>query len=68
MCSRKVFCSNNDENIEVVDEMEIFKEIYPQMPTLGSRVRRGRDWNWGNQDTLGPGTVIGHYKEGEVGV
>lgn len=66
MCSRKTFCSYHDENIEVVDEM--FKEINPKMPTLGSRVWRGRDWQWGNQDTMGPGTIIGHYKEGKVEV
>lgn len=46
----------------------MFKEINPKMPTLGSRVRRGRDWQWGNQDTMGPGTIIGHYKEGKVEV
>ncbi|XP_065943564.1 uncharacterized protein [Magallana gigas] len=64
MCSRKtLFCSNHNIKIEVNVEMEMFKETNPRMPTLGSRVRRGRDWQWGNQDNMGPGTVIGHYKE-----
>ncbi|XP_053390795.1 uncharacterized protein LOC128553645 [Mercenaria mercenaria] len=27
---------------------------------IGSRVKRGRDWRWGNQDKGGPGTIIGH--------
>lgn len=30
------------------------------MPPLGTRVKRGRDWIWDDQDSLGPGTVIGH--------
>lgn len=67
MCSRKtLFCSNHNIKIEVNVEMEMFKETNPRMPTLGSRVRRGRDWQWGNQDNMGTGTVIGHYKEGKV--
>lgn len=32
------------------------------MPPLGSRVKRGRDWRYENQDNYGPGTVIGHSK------
>ncbi|XP_067667524.1 uncharacterized protein [Haliotis asinina] len=34
------------------------------LPPLGTRVTRGPDWNWGNQDTEGPGTIINHH-EGE---
>lgn len=35
------------------------------MPPLGSRVKRGRDWRYENQDDYGPGTVIGHSKRGK---
>lgn len=31
------------------------------LPPLGTRVTRGPDWHWGNQDTEGPGTIINHY-------
>lgn len=30
------------------------------LPRLGSRVVRGPQWKWGNQDSGGPGTVINH--------
>ncbi|XP_070204539.1 uncharacterized protein [Littorina saxatilis] len=30
---------------------------------LGTRVRRGQDWKWNNQDTEGAGTVIQHRKK-----
>ena len=30
------------------------------LPKIGSRVRRGPDWQWREQDSYGPGTVIGH--------
>ncbi|XP_067666488.1 uncharacterized protein [Haliotis asinina] len=34
------------------------------LPPLGSRVVRGPDWRWGNQDSQGPGTVINHDADG----
>ncbi|XP_071117092.1 uncharacterized protein [Haliotis cracherodii] len=34
------------------------------VPPLGSRVVRGPDWKWGNQDSEGPGTVINHDTDG----
>ncbi|XP_046572273.1 uncharacterized protein LOC124280405 [Haliotis rubra] len=34
------------------------------LPPLGTRVTRGPDWHWGNQDTEGPGTIINHYEGG----
>lgn len=43
----------------------LFQERNPQMPPLGSRVKRGRDWRYENQDDYGPGTVIGHSKRGK---
>ena len=30
------------------------------LPRVGSRVRRGPEWRWGNQDGEGPGTVVQH--------
>ncbi|XP_062614449.1 uncharacterized protein LOC134276185 [Saccostrea cucullata] len=36
----------------------------PCMPDLGVRVKRGPDWQWKNQDSHGPGTVIGYSREG----
>ena len=41
-----------------------FEERDPQMLTLGTRVRRGPDWMWKEQDNYGPGTVIAHSNEG----
>ncbi|XP_052243728.1 uncharacterized protein LOC127853334 [Dreissena polymorpha] len=31
------------------------------LPIIGSRVRRGPDWKWDNQDSNGVGTVVGHW-------
>ncbi|XP_077866669.1 uncharacterized protein LOC144355130 [Saccoglossus kowalevskii] len=45
------------------DDLEI--EGYPP---LGTRVRRGRDWKWGNQDGGGVGTVTKHNRGGVVDV
>lgn len=33
-----------------------------ELLALGTRVVRGPDWKWKNQDTEGPGTVIQHSK------
>ncbi|XP_070574612.1 uncharacterized protein [Ptychodera flava] len=38
------------------------------LPPLGSRIRRGKDWKWKDQDKNGVGTVIEHDKEGWVHV
>lgn len=32
---------------------------------VGLRVRRGKDWMWGDQDGNGTGTVIGHKSRGK---
>lgn len=34
-------------------------------PPIGSRVRRGPDWKWKEQDSYGPGTVIGHSENSD---
>lgn len=36
------------------------------LPVIGSRVRRGKNWNYGNEDGNQPGTVIGHAKQGNI--
>jgi len=36
---------------------------YPKPPPVGTRVRRGPHWHWGDQDGNGPGTVV---KTGET--
>lgn len=44
---------------EIEDDEDLYNERDPNMPPLGSRVRRrGRDWQWGNQDRFGPGTIV----------
>lgn len=58
MNEREVYGDDND-----VSE-DRFKERYSDMPCAGTRVRRGRHWNYENQDDHGVGTVIGHSEEG----
>lgn len=36
-----------------------------EMPPIGSRVRRGPDWRWENQDDNMPGTVVAHKARGQ---
>lgn len=51
---------------EIEDKTESpHEEKYPQMPRLGSRVRRGRDWRYDDHDNYGPGTIVSHLKEGK---
>ncbi|XP_067666499.1 uncharacterized protein [Haliotis asinina] len=33
------------------------------LPALGSRVIRGPDWKYGDQDVLGPGTIVNHAND-----
>lgn len=51
-----------DENTHV--QNDAYEERDLRMPSLGSRVKRGRDWKYPDQDKFGPGTVIGHSKKG----
>lgn len=37
-----------------------YRETNTKLPRLGSRVRRGPDWEYSNQDSEGPGTIVGH--------
>lgn len=47
------------------EQEDEFQERYQHMPTVGTRVRRGPDWEWKNQDGQGAGTVVGHSKRGK---
>lgn len=49
---------------EIEKEDDVCQERDPRMPPLGARVNRGRDWKWGDQDKNGPGTVVGHLRQG----
>ncbi|XP_062614334.1 uncharacterized protein LOC134276068 [Saccostrea cucullata] len=40
----------------------MYTERYPNLPRIGTRVKRGLHWTWKNQDSNGPGTVVGHSK------
>ncbi|XP_062569343.1 uncharacterized protein LOC134231395 [Saccostrea cucullata] len=65
ICSKKsLYVSMEEIEAEHEAEMDyIYQEEDPNMPPLGSRVKRGPDWVWDNQDNNGPGTVIGHDKD-----
>ncbi|XP_022334331.1 uncharacterized protein LOC111131204 isoform X2 [Crassostrea virginica] len=56
------FRDDVEEDIENERE-KLYEERDTRLPSLGSRVRRGRDWHFSDQDNLGPGTVIGHCKK-----
>lgn len=53
---------------EILNEKEVYGKLckenkqkqYASMPSIGTRVRRGEDWQYGNQDSYGVGTVTGH--------
>ncbi|XP_006811375.1 uncharacterized protein LOC102801576 [Saccoglossus kowalevskii] len=49
------------------DDEQGSKEI-DSLPTLGSRVRRGKDWKWKDQDKHGVGTVVEHISPGVLRV
>lgn len=49
------------EETEEEDDNEMeFQERDPIAPNVGTRVKRGPDWMWKNQDGRGAGTVVGH--------
>ncbi|XP_061194929.1 uncharacterized protein LOC133203079 [Saccostrea echinata] len=56
----------NEEDDDDENEKDYYHERNPLLPCLGTRVKRGPDWHWGNQDSQGPGTVIGHLKDGRL--
>jgi len=56
------------EKPEVLSDDDEFKEYTLQdiarMPAIGSRVKRGPNWRWGDQDGKGHGTVMAHVSQG----
>ncbi|XP_067666516.1 uncharacterized protein [Haliotis asinina] len=54
-------CDDDDDNMEPNE----FKRVREKkdLLALGTRVCRGPDWKWGDQDSGGPGTVINHARE-----
>lgn len=59
------------ESTKVADQNDYHVKELPdlQLPPLGTRVRRGPDWNdTDNQDSNGPGTVVNHNDNGSVDV
>lgn len=66
ICLKKsLYGSDNRVDVESNDGQDVLEERDPRLPQLGSRVKRGRDWKLKCQDGFGPGTVIGHRREGE---
>ncbi|XP_062596397.1 uncharacterized protein LOC134257816 [Saccostrea cucullata] len=57
--NEKSVYTNDEAEFGASDEEE-FKERYSTMPCIGTRVRRGKDWEWGDQDSNEVGTVVGH--------
>ncbi|XP_022334282.2 uncharacterized protein LOC111131169 isoform X1 [Crassostrea virginica] len=51
-----------------IEEVDIDNERDPTMPPVGSRVKRGRDWRWGEQDSFCAGTVVNHSPPGWLAV
>lgn len=59
------------DGIKVASEQSLkrFSDIIYQesrnnsFPPVGTRVRRGPDWKYGNQDSERVGTIIGHAEE-----
>ncbi|XP_056021581.1 uncharacterized protein LOC125652124 isoform X3 [Ostrea edulis] len=62
ICTKKsLYNPWDDVSDDDVDDMDHeCKERYSSMPALGTRVRRGLDWAYDDQDNYGPGTVVGH--------
>ncbi|XP_062603521.1 uncharacterized protein LOC134265301 isoform X2 [Saccostrea cucullata] len=74
---------DKDDVLEIINERGAYKhrhgeddeeddedencEINPEMLPIGTRVRRGPDWRWGDQDCHGPGTVVNHNDNGKRG-
>ncbi|XP_056021571.1 uncharacterized protein LOC125652126 isoform X2 [Ostrea edulis] len=66
ICTKKSLYTHLDEiTDEGFDEMDdLHKERFSHLPFLGTRVIRGPDWRYNNQDNYGPGTVVGHFRNG----
>ncbi|KAH3725299.1 hypothetical protein DPMN_051133 [Dreissena polymorpha] len=51
---------------EEMNNAAYFENKNEAFPVIGSRVRRGPDWMFDNQDNAGPGTVAGHSEHGLI--
>lgn len=56
-----------EEDSDDEDDNDDYTETDINMPPIGTRVRRGPDWqsNFDEQDSRGPGTVVSHYRSGK---
>ncbi|XP_062613161.1 uncharacterized protein LOC134274933 [Saccostrea cucullata] len=64
----KILSGSLKELKPVANDQEILKdqecqERDPNMPNIGTRVRRGPDWKWNDHDSHQLGTVTGHSKD-----
>ncbi|XP_062596398.1 uncharacterized protein LOC134257818, partial [Saccostrea cucullata] len=60
ICSMKSVFKSMDEIRAEHDNKMRSRLVDSGMPPVGSRVKRGPDWKWKNQDQNGPGTVVSH--------
>ncbi|XP_061168824.1 uncharacterized protein LOC133178075 [Saccostrea echinata] len=59
----EMFVYRNDDHLE----HEVYSERNESLLAPGTRVRRGPNWHYRNQDSNGPGTVTGHWhREGWI--
>lgn len=58
--------SGDDDDDDSDDNDNGNREINANMPPIGTRVRRGPDWDprFREQDSHGPGTVVSHGRDG----
>ncbi|XP_021348757.1 uncharacterized protein LOC110447413 [Mizuhopecten yessoensis] len=59
------FSKSEVQRKDTGDKGDVMEEVNTNMPCIGTRVRRGPNWNLGNQDYEGPGTVVGHDSDGK---
>jgi hypothetical protein len=62
---KSLFISEPLDSDDEEEERETnYEKKDPLMPNLGTRVKRGPDWQWKNQDGHSPGTVTGYSNRG----
>lgn len=59
MTNRQAYGNDNYPKVDGV-ENDLHWEGDPNLPPIGTRVRRGQIWPFTNQDSGMPGTVIGY--------
>ncbi|XP_061168825.1 uncharacterized protein LOC133178076 [Saccostrea echinata] len=60
LMNRNAYDMNVYPDEESMEESE-YRERDSRLPPPGTRVRRGPNWHYNNQDSNGPGTVIGNW-------